>query len=95
MFSIRKILQALFYLQTKVPKDNESRQNIMYLLKLMFFADRYHLRHFGFVASGDKYFAMKNGPVASGTKDVLQGKMPPSANSVEIPLLSGVKQISK
>jgi uncharacterized phage-associated protein len=67
----------------------------MYLLKLIFFADRYHIRHFGFVASGDKYFAMKNGPVASAIKDIMQGKMPSCANSTELCLLNKVKQISE
>jgi hypothetical protein len=72
VFSIRKTLQVLFYLQSKSPKS--SKGDIMYLLKLIFFADRYHIRHFGFVASGDKYFAMKNGAVASAIKDIMQGE---------------------
>jgi uncharacterized phage-associated protein len=93
VFSIRKTLQVLFYLQSKSPKS--SKGDIMYLLKLIFFADRYHIRHFGVVASGDKYFAMKNGPVASAIKDVMQGKMPSCANSMESCLLNKVKQISE
>lgn len=94
MFSIRKVLQALFYIQSKAPTDNQSRYDILYLLKLMFFADRYHLRHFGFVASADEYKAMKLGPVASGTKDILYGKLPAKANSSELSLLiSGVREV--
>ncbi|MDR1474121.1 MAG: SocA family protein [Endomicrobium sp.] len=67
----------------------------MYLLKLLYFTDRYHLRHFGFVATGDKYFAMKNGPVGTATKDIMQGKMPSFANSAELSLINDVKQMSE
>lgn len=95
MVSVRKILQALYYIQSKAPKNNEAKSDIMYLLKLMFFSDRYHLRHFGFVASGDRYVAMKNGPVGSAAKDILQGKMPRSANSAEQFYVADVLQISE
>jgi uncharacterized phage-associated protein len=67
----------------------------MYLLKLLYFADRYHIRHFGFVASGDKYIAMSYGPVASATKNILQGKMPNSANPEEESLLNDIKRLDK
>jgi uncharacterized phage-associated protein len=93
MFFIRKILQALYYIQSKAPANNPSRYDILYLLKLMFFADRYHLRHFGFVASGDEYKAMKLGPVASGTKDILYGELPAKANSSELPLLLAITEV--
>ena len=42
-------------------------------LKLVFFADRYHLRNYGRPVIGDAYWAMKRGPVASTTKDVAEG----------------------
>jgi Uncharacterized phage-associated protein len=89
MFSVRKILQVLYYLQSNSPLE-EFKGDIMYLLKLLFFADRYHVRHFGFVASGDKYCAMKFGPVASATYDVMRGKIPNVANSAEISLLEEI-----
>jgi uncharacterized phage-associated protein len=41
-------------------------------LKLVFFADRYHLRRFGRPVTGDEYLAMNFGPVASGTKDLAE-----------------------
>ena len=44
----------------------------MKALKLLFFADRYHLRKFGRPLSCDRYYAMKNGPVASEAKDVTE-----------------------
>jgi uncharacterized phage-associated protein len=67
----------------------------MYLLKMMFFADRYHIRHFGFVASADSYVAMKNGPVASATYNILFKKMPHQANLAEIALLEDVSVVSE
>jgi uncharacterized phage-associated protein len=67
----------------------------MYLLKMMFFADRYHIRHFGFVASDDNYIAMKDGPVASATYDILSKKKPHQANLSEIALLEDVSVVSE
>lgn len=41
------------------------RWNYMALLKLAFFADRYHIRNYARPVSLDEYFAMKLGPVPS------------------------------
>jgi hypothetical protein len=71
-----KVLQALFYIQNKTPINNQSKFDIFYLLKLVFFANRYHLRHFGFVTSGCKYFATRVGVVSSPEKDVIEGTSP-------------------
>ena len=57
--SIRKILQALYYIQKNTPETNESKTAPVFLLKMLYFADRYHFRHFGILVSGDEYFAMK------------------------------------
>jgi len=70
--SVRKILQALYYIQNKAPTDNQSRFNRVWLLKMMYFADRYHIRNFGILATDDTYFAMNLGPVASTTFDILK-----------------------
>jgi uncharacterized phage-associated protein len=45
--------------------------NYMALLKLAFFADRYHVRHYARPVSGDVYYAMKLGPVPSNLKDII------------------------
>lgn len=96
MLSIKKILQALYYIQSRTPNSNyKAKYDIMYLLKMMFFADRYHIRHFGFVASGDTYVAMKYGPVGSATKDILYKQMPRQANSTEMSLLDDVSVVSE
>jgi uncharacterized phage-associated protein len=41
-------------------------------LKLVFFADRYHLRKYGRLITNDEYWAMDYGPVASNTKDLAE-----------------------
>lgn len=41
-------------------------------LKLIYFADRYHLRRYGRPVIGDEYLAMEYGPVPSGTKDIAE-----------------------
>ena len=41
-------------------------------LKLVFFADRYHLRQYGRPVTNDEYMAMEFGPVPSGCKDLAE-----------------------
>lgn len=41
------------------------------VIKLIFFADRFHLRKYGRLVTNDNYVAMKFGPVSSGTKDII------------------------
>ncbi|MEE6207251.1 MAG: Panacea domain-containing protein [Alphaproteobacteria bacterium] len=95
IISVRKILQALYYIQSNAPADNEAKNNIMYLLKILFFADRYHLRNYGCLATDDIYYAMKNGPVASATFDILRNNLPKNANIYEHMLLEDVEVIDE
>jgi uncharacterized phage-associated protein len=44
----------------------------MKALKLVYFADRYHLRKYGRLITNDTYVAMGNGAVPSSTRDILQ-----------------------
>lgn len=44
----------------------------MKAIKLIFFADRYHIRKYGRPITRDEYFAMFYGPVNSGVKDVAE-----------------------
>ncbi len=64
-FNIYKIAQASAYLQNKA-----DAAHYMKLIKLVFFADRYHLRHWGSLFTFDKYIAIKLGPSGSSTKDI-------------------------
>lgn len=46
--------------------------NKMKALKLIFLADRYHLRKYGRLITNDNYVAMKHGPVPSATRDIVE-----------------------
>lgn len=59
-FSVEKAIQVLYLLQEKTGETNYLK-----LLKLIFFADRYHLRTYGVPLTFDNYNAMKLGPVCS------------------------------
>ena len=44
------------------------------LLKLLFYADKYHLNQYGRPIVGDRYVALPYGPVAQMTYDILKGE---------------------
>ncbi len=67
-FSYRKITQLLNYFA----KVNNGKIDKLKALKLVYLSDRYHLRKYGRLITNDFYFAMPLGPVASGTKDILE-----------------------
>jgi uncharacterized phage-associated protein len=64
----RKATQALNYFA----RQEGGSINKLKALKLLFFADRYHLRKFGRPVSECAYFAMKHGPVASEAKQIAE-----------------------
>lgn len=64
----KKSVQAMNYLARK--KDGQI--NKMKAIKLIYFADRYHIRKYGRPVIGDQYWAMKLGPVASHTLDTAE-----------------------
>jgi len=65
-FSIEKIIQVFSYIQ-RGSKTNSKLE----LIKYLFFADRIHVRKYFSFISLDNYFALKYGPVASNSLDVL------------------------
>ncbi len=66
----KKITQIINYL---VRKDaSSSSMHELKIIKLVWAADRYHLRKYARTVSGDQYYAMINGPVGSMTKDVAE-----------------------
>jgi len=93
-FSVTRILQALSYIQRNAPSGNPDRFCVVYLLKIIFFSDRYHLRNFGITATSDNYVAMKLGPVASSTLDVLNGN-PFNFDCDDAKYLSSIEEIDK
>lgn len=66
-FNYKKAVQALncfaYY--------NGNSLNKMKAIKLIWLADRLHLRRYGRTITGDIYFALPHGPVPSTTKDIL------------------------
>jgi uncharacterized phage-associated protein len=67
-FAYRKVTQAL----NGFAIAQGGKINKMKALKLLYFADRYHLRKYGRTISNDEYFAMGYGPVPSGAKDLAE-----------------------
>ena len=73
----RKAAQALNYFA----RQDGGCINKLKALKLLFFADRYHLRKFGRPVSECTYFAITHGPVASEAKHIAEeaDQLPPKA----------------
>lgn len=67
-FAYKKAVQALNFFAVK----NGGQIEKLHALKLIFFADRYHLRKYGRPITNDQYWAMKLGPVPSGVKDLFE-----------------------
>jgi uncharacterized phage-associated protein len=67
-FAYRKATQALNFFVRKA----DGKLTKLKALKLVYFADRYHLRKFGRLLTNDEYFAMDYGPVPSGVKDLAE-----------------------
>jgi uncharacterized phage-associated protein len=70
----KKATQALNFLAVK----KEGKINKMKAIKLIYLADRLHLRKYGRPIVGDLYWAMKLGPVGSCTKNIAERKITPS-----------------
>ncbi len=64
---LEKIVQSLNWFCFK----NNKALNKMKAIKLLFFADRYHLRKYGRLITSDTYYALQYGTVGSLTKDIL------------------------
>ncbi|WP_027001479.1 Panacea domain-containing protein [Hugenholtzia roseola] len=67
-FHYKKAVQALAFFAQK----SGGRLNKMKAIKLIWLADRLHLRKYARTITGDIYFAMPYGPVASSTRDLLE-----------------------
>lgn len=63
-----KITQSLGFL---LSLDDNHRMNKLKLVKLVWAADRYHLRNYGRTVTDSEYFALPHGPVSSLTLDVI------------------------
>lgn len=65
-FDYKKATQAINYLT----KREGGKIDKLKLIKLIYLAERYHLRRYGRPVVNDAYFAMRLGPVASSVKDI-------------------------
>ena len=91
-FNIEKIVQVFYYIQ-----KHSGTVSKLELIKFLFFADRIHIRkHFSFI-SLDNYVALKYGPVASGSLNVLNKQLDFLSNfsESELSLLDNIQQVDQ
>lgn len=69
-FKFQKAVQVINFFAQKEPNGTINK---MKALKLIWLSDRCHLRQYGRPILNDSYVAMKYGPVASGSRDLLEG----------------------
>jgi uncharacterized phage-associated protein len=67
-FDYKKATQAINYLT----KREGGQIGKLKLIKLVYLADRYHLRRYGRPVINDAYLAMQLGPVGSSVKDIAE-----------------------
>lgn len=67
MNNIPVIIEAIGYLLQKLKKADK-----IYLIKLLYLADKYHAMQYGRTVTGDSFFAFENGPAGSNTMDILE-----------------------
>ncbi|MBE3139111.1 MAG: SocA family protein [Thermoplasmata archaeon] len=60
-----KALEVVIYVSTKA-------DNLFNIVKTIYYADKYHLARYGRLITGDNYIAMGDGPVPSGTYDLIK-----------------------
>ncbi len=70
-FDYEKATQAINYFAQRFPSG---KINVMKTLKLIWIADRYHIRRYGRTITGDSYFALERGPIASTVKDLMTNR---------------------
>lgn len=68
-----KAVEALVYIASKFAGVGR-----FHAAKILYFAERNHLRTYGRPIVGDRYIAMENGPVPSFAYDVLKGTVHPA-----------------
>ena len=68
IFDHKKGTQVLNYFAIKAGGEI----NKMKALKLVYFADKFHLRKYGRLITNDEYLAMRYGPVPSAVKDIAE-----------------------
>lgn len=67
VFNFNRALNALLYVANRVEK-----RDIHKIFKILYFADMAHLFKYGRAITGDRYIAMKYGPVPSSIYDMVK-----------------------
>lgn len=80
MKTTRKIIQALAYIAYQQPNHEV---NSMKAYKLLWLADRYHLRQTGRTITGDTFYALPHGVVPSDAKNVVEHQPTHILNDVD------------
>src|SRR4051812_12877508 len=70
-FNPGKTLEAIVLIASRLHAAN-LESDLHSISKLLYWADKWHLEHYGRTVSGDQYIAMKNGPVPSNVYDMLK-----------------------
>lgn len=73
-----KALEVLLYVARQCPK-------MYWALKVIYFADRQHLTRYGRLIAGDRYVAMRHGPVPSATYDLIKSVRGDGVLAMRIP----------
>ena len=66
-FNIDKGVETILYIM-----QNGTQPTFHHVSKVIYFADKLHLEKYGRFICGDRYIAMKHGPVPSGIYDLLK-----------------------
>lgn len=75
-----KLVETMLYLSLKEMELDQYK-----MVKLLYLADREHLRRFGRPITFDKYVAMPFGPVASAAFDLLKGRQALGVDPSKLP----------
>jgi hypothetical protein len=66
-FDAEKALEIILYIASRAPVPD-----IYHVCKILYYGDRHHLEDSGRLICGDSYCAMRDGPVPSGTYDLIK-----------------------
>ena len=77
-FNIKKVVQIIYHLL----KTNSNKMNYTKLLKILYIADKEFLKLSNFTITGDTPYSMKNGPILSKIKNLINGNFIMSNNQI-------------
>jgi len=65
----RKIVEAILYVLSKHAQQAKS----IFILKCLYYADKYHLQQYATPITGDLFVKLKHGPCATNAYNIMQG----------------------